>query len=172
MKKALSVLVLVGLASAATLSAQTLQLGPGFSGQMALAGPGPAGPGGPGGPGPQGPPPDQVLKDVLGFTQAQLDSLQQLLQTRGTAIEALMKQLPAAEKALADAAGAATPDPTKVGSAFLAVQAIHKQIGQANEAFKTGFNNLLTADQQAKVAAIKALQASLTAGGVLGQMGL
>lgn len=169
MKKILSILVLVGLASASTLGAQLLPPGPALLGQMAPAGPG--GPGGPGGP-QQGPPPDQVLKDVLGFTQAQLDSLQQLLQTRGTAVEALVKQLPAAEKALGDAASASTPDPTKVGTAFLAVQAIHKQIDQVNETFKTGFNNLLTADQQAKVAAIKALQANLMAGGVLSQMGL
>lgn len=131
--------------------------------------PGPPG-GGPGGPG--GPPPDYVLKEVLGLSTDQLNALQKLLQARGQAIQALQKQLGDAQKALGDAAGAASPDPATVGKAFLAIQAIQKQIGQAHDAAQANFHTILNADQQAKVAAIRALQLQLAAGGALAQLGL
>src|SRR6185369_895308 len=61
--------------------------------QRGPGGPPPGGPngGGPGGPPAAGPqqPPDEVLKDVLGLTDAQLAQLHTLLDSRRTAAEAL-----------------------------------------------------------------------------------
>ncbi len=136
--------------------------------------PPPPPPGAPGGNpgGPQGgPPPDVILKEVLSFTQAQMDALQNLLEGRAQAVQALQKQLPDAEKALADAVNATPPDPATVGAKFLAVAGIRKQIGQAENAFKTSFDNLLTVDQKSKVQAIRGLETSLTAGQVLHLLG-
>lgn len=135
-------------------------------------GPPPGGPGGPGGPGQvQGPPPDLVLKETLGLSDEQLTSLRTLLDTRRTAAETLQTQLQAAQKALGDALKAANPDPANVGTLFLRVDSLQKQFRTIDETFKTGFNNLLTAQQKEKVAAIQALEAQMKAAGALHALG-
>jgi Spy/CpxP family protein refolding chaperone len=166
MKKLLLSLLLVG---ALPLAAQR---GPG--------GPPPGGPPPQGGPGaggsppgqPAGPPPEQVLKDVLGLTDDQLAQIHALAQARGTATQALVTQMQAAQQALQTALTAATPDPTAVGNALLAIRNIEKQVEAAGDAFRAGVANVLTADQKAKVEQIKAIDAALHAAGALRGLGL
>jgi Spy/CpxP family protein refolding chaperone len=130
--------------------------------------------GGPGGPGGQqaGPAPDVVLKDALGFTDDQLAALKSLVDTHRQALDALQSKLADAEKALADALKATSPDATQVGTLLLAVQTIRGQMDKAHEAFRTSFGSLLTSEQQQRLAAIQNLQKSLQAGQVLRQLGL
>ena len=134
-------------------------------------GPPPGGPGGPGGPGQVQPPPEVVLKDVLGLTDEQITAFHTLMQARGTAAEALQTQLQAAQKALGDALKAANPDPANIGTLFLRVDSLQKQFKAIDETFKTGFNNLLTAQQKEKVTQIQALEAQLKAAGALHALG-
>ncbi len=109
----------------------------------------PGGPGGPGGPGPgggqqAGSPPETALKDVLGLSDDQITAIKAALDTRKQAADTLMPQLRDAEKALADALKAASPDATQIGTLLLNVQAIRAQLDQANEALKTAVTKLLT----------------------------
>jgi len=126
--------------------------------------------GGPGNAGPQQAPPDQLLKDVLGFSQAQLDSLNQGLTARHQAVMALQPQIAEADKAFRDALNAATPDASAIGTAALRLQTLQKQMRTLDDQFRTFFDGLLTADQKTKVASIKALQQSLQLGQVLNQL--
>ena len=157
------------LAAALPLAAQPRGNGPN--------GGGPPGPGN--GPGPGGPPPvmgapspEEVLKDVLGLSDAQLTQLHTLLDSRRTAGEALRTQLENAHKALHDAVEATTPDPAAVGNAVLAVRGLEKQLQTAGDSFKTAFEALLTADQKAKLEAIAAIQKSLAAADALHRLGV
>ncbi|HKC23351.1 MAG TPA: periplasmic heavy metal sensor [Thermoanaerobaculia bacterium] len=135
-------------------------------------GPGPNGPGPGGPPGAAAPSPDQILKAVLGLSDAQLAQLHTLLESRRSAAEALRTQADAAGKALQTAVEAATPDPTAVGNALLAVRAVEKQAQAANDAFKAAFAAILTDDQKAKVQQIEAIQTALFAGEALRGLGV
>lgn len=156
-KKLLVAALLLGLAAAAPLAAQQ--------------GPPPGGPGaGPGGPG--GPPPEVVLREVLGFTDAQVSSLHQLADTRRAAVEALQPQIVAAEKAFRDLVEAASPDPTAVGTAFLSLQALQRQMPAVDEAYRSGFRALLTPEQTAKVDAFRGVETALRTLEALHRLGL
>lgn len=137
---------------------------------LAQQGPGPGGPGGPQGP-QQGPPPDAVLKEALGFSDAQLQQLQTLLQARGTAMQALQTQIAEAEKAVQTALSATTPDPTAVGTAVIAVKNLRGKGAEIDTAFRGAFEALLTSDQKAKVEAAKGVQAALAIGETLRRLG-
>jgi Spy/CpxP family protein refolding chaperone len=133
------------------------------------------GPGGPGGPPPQGGPqlgPDAVLKEVLALSDDQSTALRTLLDTRRQATEAIMPQLADAEKALADALKAATPDAATIGTLLLGVQGLRTQLEQVGETFQNSFNALLTTAQQQKVAEIRALDRALQAGATLRTLGI
>jgi Spy/CpxP family protein refolding chaperone len=157
MKKTLLLLVLILLA-ASPLVGQAPPGGPG--------GP-PPGPG----PNPQGPPPDVVLRELLGFSDAQLTALHTLGQARQQAVEALQPQIADAERALGEALKATTPDPLAVGTALLRLEGLRKQHQPIDEAFKTGFANLLTPEQKARVQAMKDVDAAIRGGEALRRIG-
>jgi Spy/CpxP family protein refolding chaperone len=157
-KKTLLILALA-LAVAGTLTAQ----GP--------PPPGPAGPPPAGGP-QGGPPPERVLVDVLGVSDAQLAQLHQAAEVRRTAAEALQKQLAEAEKALGDALKAESPDAPTVGAALLKVEGLRKQLLPIEEAFRAAAAAILTAEQKAKVDAIREVSAAVQAAEALRRTGL
>lgn len=113
--------------------------------------------------GPNGLPPTAVLKDYLGLTDDQAAAFQTLLDTRQQAVQAVMPQLDAAEKALGEALKGSSPDPTQLGTLLLTVQGFKEQVRAADQAASAGFKALLTAEQQAKVDQILALQKALPA---------
>ena len=160
MKKTLLVLVLAAVVAVA--------------GPVAAQGPPPPGPGGPpnaGGPN-AGPPPDRVLVDVLGFTEAQLAQLRQLAETRRAAAETLQKQVGEAEKALGEALRADEPDAATVGAALLKVEALRRQLAPIEETFRDGVAGILTAEQKAKLDGIREISAAVQAGEALRRIGL
>jgi Spy/CpxP family protein refolding chaperone len=113
-----------------------------------------------------------VLKDMLGFTEGQLADLHALQDARRQAVEALQPRIAEAERALAEALNGAQPEACDVGGKLLAVNALRKQVGQAEQTFRAGVAALLTEAQKAKVEEIFALQASLHAAEVLHRLGL
>lgn len=149
-----------------------LVLAAAVAGPLAAQGPPPPG-GPPNAGGPQaGPPPDRVLVDVLGFTEAQLAQFRQAAETRRTAAEALQKQVAEAEKALGEALKAETPDAAVVGAALLKVESLRKQFAPIEEAFRTGVAGILTAEQRAKLEEIRAVATAVRAGEALRHTGL
>ncbi len=135
--------------------------------------PGPPGGGSGGGPGgPGGPPPEQVLKDVLGFSDAQVTAFRTLSENHRQAVETLHQQIGEASRALQEAVRAASPNPTQIGTLFLAVNNLQKQFPQIEEAYHNGFAAILTSQQTARVGEIKALQATLQAGEALRRLGV
>jgi Spy/CpxP family protein refolding chaperone len=108
-----------------------------------------------------GPPPEALLKDAFGLSDAQLASLKTLLDTQRQAVQAILPQLAAAEKALGDAVQASNPDPSQLGTLLLAVKGFRDQIRQADAAVAAGFRGLLTADQQKKLDAYLAMKDSV-----------
>ena len=113
-------------------------------------------------------------KDLLPgsrLPENQLTALRALGETRRTASEALQAQLQAAQKALGDALKVANPDPANIGTLFLKVDSLQKQFKPIDDAFKTGFTNLLTAQQREKLAAIQAVEQQLKAAGALHALG-
>ena len=113
--------------------------------------------------GPNGPPPTAVLKDYLGLTDDQAAAFQGLLDTRQQAVQAILPQLDAAQKALDVALKGTSPDPAQLGTLLLTVYGFQGQIRAAEEALATGFNGLLNDAQKVKVAEILALAKALPA---------
>ena len=151
-----------------------LVLAAAVAGPLSAQGPPPPAPGGPpnaGGP-QAGPPPDRVLVDVLGFSEAQLGQFRQVAETRRTAAEALQKQVAEAEKALGEALKAEAPDAAAVGAALLKVETLRKQFASIEEAFRTGVAGILTAEQKTKLEELRALAAAVRAGEALRHTGL
>ena len=155
MKKPFHILVLAA-AVAGPIAAQEPAgpWGPPPAGGGQAAGPQvPCGPHPGGGPGFG--PPERVLVEALGLTEAQALKVRQLGETRRTAAEALHRQLAEAEKALDDAARAPSPDAVKVGTAYLKRESLRKQMPTIDEAFRTGVAGLLTPEQAARLDAAR-----------------
>lgn len=113
--------------------------------------------------GPAGPPPEVVVKEYFGLTEEQAAGFDALLEARRQAIQAILPQLDAAEKALGEALGAPSPDPAQLGDLLLVAHGFREQIHQAEDAMVVGFNALLTAEQRAKVAEVLALMKAMPA---------
>jgi Spy/CpxP family protein refolding chaperone len=113
-----------------------------------------------------------VIKEFLGLSDAQVQQLHTLADARNQAAQQLQQNAADAQKALGTALGAATPDPSAVGSALLALNAIHKQLGDIQKSFQTGFDGLLTPDQKTKFRGLSALETSLQAIGAAHGLGL
>lgn len=104
-----------------------------------------------------GPPPEIVLKEFLGLDEGQFAAFQALLETRHQAIQVILPQLEAAERALGDALKNPAPDPAQVGTLLLVAHGFREQLRNADLAALSGFHALLTAEQLAKVGQLIAL---------------
>jgi enoyl-CoA hydratase/carnithine racemase len=113
-----------------------------------------------------------VLKDVLGLSDDQVAAFKTLLDARKQAADTLVPQVMDAEKALADALKATSPDATQLGTLLLKVQGLSTQLEQAAETSRTAFAKLLTTAQQQKVDQITSLRTSLQAGEALQRLGI
>ena len=120
----------------------------------------------------QAPPPEAVLHDILGLTDAQMSALHDLEQTRVQTVQPILPQIAHAQQALASILNAVSPDPTAVGNALLAVRGLQAQVEQAQQAFSDGFNGLLTDAQRTQVQHIHAVEAAVRAAQALHAIGL
>ncbi|HXH40967.1 MAG TPA: Spy/CpxP family protein refolding chaperone [Thermoanaerobaculia bacterium] len=91
-----------------------------------------------------------ALAESLGLSadqKVQFDAIHQQLET---SIQPLLDQHRAAEHQLQALVESPNPDATAVGTQFLAMRAIDKQIRAAHEATKQKIDAILTPDQKAK----------------------
>ena len=121
---------------------------------------------------PGAPPPDVALKAILGLSDTQMAQVQALEETRRTAMEALQRQIGDAQKALGTALQATPPDPATVGAALLKVDSLQKQVKPIADAFRTGFEALLTSAQRSQLDAIRHVDAALHAADALRPLGI
>ena len=104
--------------------------------------------GGFGGPGGQRGDPATALKNALNLTEAQVVSIQALMKTRQERSQPLMEDIRAKQEALDALMKAASPDPTAIGNATLALQNAQKKLEGEREWFIAELKKLLTIDQQ------------------------
>jgi Spy/CpxP family protein refolding chaperone len=121
---------------------------------LAVAAPPP--PGRPGGPQQQSGPgaaevlPPQLLAQFLGLTESQIEQSKALGETLRAALEPLRQQQLANQEAIRAALEAG--DSATAGQLMLANYRNGEQMKAAREAFRTGFEALLTSEQKAKFA--------------------
>ena len=120
----------------------------------------PTGPRGPAAPGmPIGQPDFGALKAYLNLTDVQIQKIQQAgEQARKDADEkmkTLQPQIRDKKIALEDLLEKGTTDATAVGKMMLEIQALQKQVRQAQEAVRNSQLNVLTAEQKARFKAIE-----------------
>ena len=115
---------------------------------------------------------DAMLTEVFGFSDTQLAEFHALLLARGLAVEAVNRLIPPVERALAAAVHTPAPDPGQVGRLYLALDNLRQQRDEIQDAFRTGFGSLLTAEQQQLLDEILRMETLLHAGGMLHQIGL
>lgn len=99
----------------------------------------------------QRPDPLTGLKTALDLTDGQVEAIKALLQTRATRREAIMTEIQAKRQALEAALNAASPNPTDVGNAAIALRATEKKLAAEQDWFIAELKKLLTGDQQQKL---------------------
>ena len=97
------------------------------------------------------PSPLTPLKNALTLTDAQVTAIQALLQTRDTRAQALRTEIGQKRTAVETLLNAATPNPTDVGNAAIALRASEKKLLAERDWFITELKKLLTGDQQQKL---------------------
>jgi Spy/CpxP family protein refolding chaperone len=105
-----------------------------------------------------------ALKNALNLTDAQVTAIQALLQTRETRAQALRTEIEQKRTALENLLNAATPNPTDVGNAAIALRASEKKLAAERDWFITELKKLLTGDQQQKLDTLLAANPRLLGG--------
>jgi hypothetical protein len=90
----------------------------------------------------------QKVRSALNLSDAQIKGMQTLMTMRQQSIEQIMMSADGAHQKLEDLMTQPNPNPTELGTAVLAVRAIHDGVGAAQEKFRTDFKALLTAEQR------------------------
>ena len=93
--------------------------------------------------------PSTALKNALNLTDAQVASVQSLMQTRQERAKAIFDEMQTKQQAVDTALNATSPDPSTVGNAMIALQATRKKLDAERDWFLGELKKLLTADQQA-----------------------
>ena len=91
------------------------------------------------------------IKSYLNLTDEQLQALKQLQQERRQAIQPLVREMSQKHQALRDLMQKGGADPAAVGRAVLDLQDLRKRIGDTGDQFSTRAQNVLNADQRAKL---------------------
>jgi len=91
------------------------------------------------------------LKNALGLTDAQVTAIQALEQTERTRIQAIMSEVRQKRQAFDALLNAASPSPTDVGNAAIALHAAEAKFAPERDNFLTQLKSLLTGDQQQKL---------------------
>jgi Spy/CpxP family protein refolding chaperone len=101
-------------------------------------------------PGAQGqrPGPINALKDALNLTDAQVSAIQSVVQSSQDQSKAMMSDLNQKRQLLNSLLNAASPNPTDVGNAALAVHAGEAQLQTLRKNQLASIRNTLTSDQQ------------------------
>jgi Spy/CpxP family protein refolding chaperone len=91
------------------------------------------------------------LKNALGLTDAQVTAIQNLEQTERSRVQTLMTDVRQKRQALDALLNTASPNPTDVGNAAIALHAAEARLTPERDNFVTQLKTLLTGDQQQKL---------------------
>jgi|RhiMethySRZTD1v2_1073278.scaffolds.fasta_scaffold441955_2 Spy/CpxP family protein refolding chaperone len=97
----------------------------------------------------QPPDPAAALKAALNLTEAQVVSVQALLQTRQQRAQGIQTEIEQKRLGFEAALNAPSPDPATVGNAAIALRASENKMAAERDWFLAELKKLLTADQQA-----------------------
>jgi Spy/CpxP family protein refolding chaperone len=99
-------------------------------------------------------PPPAVVASFLGFTETQAAQFGDLLARFQATLHGLQEQIAARQAQLEVLLGQPSPDPAIVGSLFLQIHALERQVAQVIQGFQSQFASLLTDEQKQKVKAV------------------
>ena len=88
------------------------------------------------------------LKDSLGLTDAQVQAITSLAQSERTSVQAIMADIQQKRQALNALLNTASPNPTDVGNAAIALHASEGKVAAERTAFITQVKAQLTGEQQ------------------------
>jgi len=91
------------------------------------------------------------IKDALGLTDAQVQSIVSLAQAEKPRMQAIMTDIQQKRQTLNALLNTASPNPTDVGNAAIALHAAEAKIGPEQTAFLNQVKGQLTGDQQQKL---------------------
>lgn len=97
------------------------------------------------------PDPTTALKNALGLTDAQVEAIKALMQTRDERAQAIRTEIEQKRQALNALLDAASPSPADVGNAAISLHASEKKIAAERDWFIAELKKLLTGDQQQKL---------------------
>ncbi len=90
----------------------------------------------------------QKVRSALNLSEAQTNGLRALITMRQQTIDQTMQSAEDAHRKLEEVMKQSNPNPTELGTAFLAVRSIHEAVSAAQQKFRTDFKALLTAEQR------------------------
>jgi Spy/CpxP family protein refolding chaperone len=105
-----------------------------------------------------------ALVEFLGLSDQQKEAWRGLQEQRRQEMKPLYEEGRALRQRLREALSAASPDPTAVGEATLALDAHRRKAKEQNEAFRARLEGLLTPEQKEKLAAFEAARRTMGAG--------
>lgn len=94
----------------------------------------------------------QKVQAAFNLSEVQVTAVKALLKMRDETTQGIFKEVEAAQQKLQETVSQRNPNPTEVGTAFLAARTVQERIGAAHEKFQTDFQALLNADQRAVLA--------------------
>jgi hypothetical protein len=118
------------------------------------------------------PSPVGVLKVTLQLTDQQVAAVQQLAESRRSAVEPLAHRMGEQQQSLAAALSAEAPDAATVGTIMVSIRNTQRQVEQQQRAFAEGFLALLSEEQRARVEHIRSVEMALHAAQALHGLGL
>ena len=110
--------------------------------------------------------PDELIQKVrsaLNLSDVQVNALKTLLTMRQQTVEQTMQSGQEAHVKLEELLKQTNPNPTEVGTAFLASRSIDDRVQAAEEKFRTDFRAALSADQRATLDRLKAASEQVNA---------
>jgi uncharacterized membrane protein len=110
------------------------------------------------------------VRTTLSLSDAQVAALKTLLTMRSESVAQIHQTAQQSQKKLEDLISQSNPNPTDVGTAFLATRSVHDQLQAAQEKFRLDFRSSLNADQRATLDKLQAAadqMGSLRALGIL-----
>jgi hypothetical protein len=110
-----------------------------------------------------------ALKTYLNLTDSQLQSLENVQNSRNQAVRAIYSQISQKYTALNSLLSSGSGTAAQLGQFLLDIQALQKQLPTTDTPYKTQARNILTADQTAKLPTLsQALQLQTTAWQAIG----
>jgi len=117
-------------------------------------------------PGEAGVPSDQSIQKIraaLNLSDVQVNALKALLAMRQQSMEQTIMSIEETQRKLEDLLKQSNPNPTEVGTAFLATRSSDERMRGVDEKFRTDFRAALSTDQRATLDKLKAASEQIDA---------